>query len=231
MSGMLTTPEEFANFEGGTGNYRSQDIENALAIAELIVEDLLNSPLVPCPFTEEYPYPEHSLRLQLVKRRVNSIDTVVGLHTLDCDCAWETITGCGVVLNREAGDIQLQNCAGALSGCWPCRCPRRIRVTYTAGFTASETQASSKIGRAIRAAVFNMTLAVLFSSVGFSAAGTMNITSWSSAGYSESREFGEMSAEAAFTHPLYGQAVAILKAVGLIKKRFVSLHSAKGPLR
>lgn len=224
---MLTTPAEFSAFEGGTGQYRSQSITDALLLGESDVEGWLETFLVPTAQTEEFIWPVDNGLIMLKKVRTISVDAVVAIHSLDCSCQWTTATDCAVILNARHSVIRVVDCNGQVGKCFgACRCPQRVRVTYTAGFTAAQALATTPDGMKLHAGVYNAALAHLQTTIGLDAMGDRAVGSWSSAGYSESSQFNERSGAEEMIHPLTQQAKNLVRK--LIIKRAPGLRVAKG---
>lgn len=228
VTGMLTTESEFSSFHGGTGIYRSQAISDALVMAEAAVEGWVETPLTSTQTSEEVPWPVDDGQIRLKRVRLITIDSVTALHNLDCDCEWQEITDCGVILNARFSDIRVVDCFGALGRCYPssCRCPKRVRVVYTAGFTAAESNNDTKDGRLLRSAVFTAAVGFLQSSIGLDAMGNRTVGSWSSAGYSESSQFNERSGAEEMIHPMIQQAKNMVRK--LTVRRAIPMRLSKG---
>jgi len=219
---MLTSASEFSAYQGGTGSYRTQDVINALLLAENQVATWLNSAVEPTTITDEVPWPVTDGKIMLKKQRLISVQSVTALHNLSCTCAWETVSDCAVVLDSEQGIIEVVHCGGPSNICWPCGvCPQRVQIAYTYGFTVAQSDATTPEGMTLRAAIFMAALGYLRSGIGWSSQGNQRITSWSSAGYSESRDFGssDSSGASGFLDPMIGLAKEMLRSL-IIKRSF-----------
>lgn len=226
VAGLLTTQDEFVNYHGGSGSYRPTAVDIALGLAEGKVAGWIDSALVPTTITEEQSWPIDDGKLQLGKRRLISITSIVGLHSLDCSCVWREVTDCAVIFDARLAIIKVINCQGVGNTCWPCRCPRRVRVTYTYGFTADEAASSTVIGNTIRASVFTAALGFLRSTIGLDTQGNQAINSWSSVGYSESRQFNERSGAEEIVDPLIQMAKEITR--DLVVKTSPNMRNRNG---
>lgn len=226
---LLTSASEFQQYEGGTGNYRSQAVTDALILAEGKVEEWLNTAVVPTTATEEYPWPIDDGRLMLRKVRLISLGTITGLHSPNCSCVWQEISDCAFIYNARQSIISVVDCQGVAGRCWPCRCPQRVRVTYTYGFTATEAAADTKDGRTLRSGIFAAAVGFLQSGIGLGASGNQNIGSFSSAGYSESRNFNERSGAEELVNPMIQQAKEMVRGLRIYRNPFY--RARKGVMR
>ena len=119
------------------------------------------------------------------------------------------------------------DCNGQVGKCFgACRCPQRVRVTYTAGFTVAQALDTTPDGMKLHAGVYNAALAHLQTTIGLDAMGDRAVGSWSSAGYSESSQFNERSGAEEMIHPLTQQAKNLVRK--LVVKRAPGLRVAKG---
>lgn len=187
---MLTTPAEFSTWNGGTGVYRSSAVTDALVLAEAKVGEWVNTGLTPTEFIEEYPWPVEDNKIQLNKVRLITVDSVEALYS-NGDCTWGTSSECNTIFDARHSIIRLRDPYR-----WWCsnqRCPERMRVTYTAGFTAAQALAGTEIGTVLRSGIFSAALGFLQMSIGLNARGDVFIPSYSAAGYSESRQLPERS--------------------------------------
>lgn len=210
------------------GSYTDAQIQRALDIAEWLAEEFLCTPLTPTQQTEEYPWP-FMQSLQLRKRRIITVDTVLALHTLDCNCEWDSVTECAVILNALQGIINPIACGSfpccTNNGLWcGCVCPARIRVTYTAGFSATFFT-DSKVGKATRHALAMIAKYLLPEITSLTPSGAKIIKSWSSMDYSES--LGASASWMTDTNPLLVAAYDILST--LKKKRFLGITGRGHP--
>ncbi len=228
-SGILTTISEFTSFQGSTGTYRSTDVQNALLMAESKVSNWLNSPLLANVITEEYPWPVDDGKIMLEKVRLVSITSITALHTQTCTCGWTEVADCAYILNAKQSIIQVIDCQGVGNRCWPCRCPKRVRVTYTAGFSSQESDPNTPDGFLLRSSIFTAALGFLQSTIGLDAVGNLAIGSWSSAGYSESRQFNERSGTEEMVHPLIQQAKDMCRSLR-IKRSPIFQRMKKGTM-
>ena len=224
----FTTPAEFSAFQGGTGQYRAQAVSDALLLGESDVEGWLETFLEPTQLTEEFIWPIDNGQIMLKKVRTISIDVVIALHNLDCNCEWQTATDCAVILNARHSIIRVIDCNGRIGSCfaYPCRCPRRVQVTYTAGFTAALSDAATPDGMKLHAGIYMAALAHLNTTIGLDAMGDRAVGSWSSAGYSESNQFNERSGAEEMIHPLTQQAKNLVRK--LMVRRAPTMRVAKG---
>lgn len=218
---MLTTLDDFRIYQGGSGQYRPSAISTALALAENKVAQWLNTPLVPTTIIEEQPWPENG-KLQLDKVRTISITSVQGLYGPQCDCTRDEVDGCSSILNAKFSQILVLNCngGGCAGGCWTnYRYPTRVQVTYIAGLTSAQSNAGTDDGDILRASIFTAALGFLQSTIGLDAPGNLAINNYSSAGYSEGRNFNERSGAEEMIHPLIQQAREMIRGSSLNVKR------------
>jgi hypothetical protein len=185
----LLTVEEMANDYGGIGDHGEDDVQLAIDLAEFDIMHAINTPLEPTTFTEEYIWPSDTGQVKLQKRRTNSITSVVGKHSLDCDCEWTEDTECGVILYADHSIIHIVACNLSCSSCC-CTSygggPERAVITYIAGFTAAETAADTAIGKALRMAISLRTREWIEAlEAGDFYEGEAGRDSWSSMDYSE----------------------------------------------
>lgn len=207
----LLAPSDFVSYHGGSGVYRAQAVTDAMKLAEGDVRNWIGCGVVPTTETEEIPWPTDDGKVMLRKVRLISIQSVTALHSLDCSCEWQEATDCAVILNARQSIIQMVDCNGVGNRCWPCRCPRRARVTYTHGFTAAESAADTMDGIALRSAIMVDAVGILQANIGLGMSGSANIGSFSSAGYSESRNFNERSGANERINPLIQEAKEIAR--------------------
>lgn len=191
--GQLVTADDFKNYNSGTGVFPLQRVEDAIMLAEGQVEEWLNTAVVPTARTEEQPWPIDNGRIQLEKTRIISITGVLALHDQGCDCEWQEVVACARIEDADRGIITVKSCTGGGSACWPCRCPRKVRITYSYGFTAAQSLKTTHDGMTLQAGIFQAALGYLQTGIGLNASGNVAIGSFSSAGYSESRQFNERS--------------------------------------
>lgn len=206
----LLTPDEMENY-GGIGTHDTSVLQMAIDLAEFDIEQMLGTYLTPTTVTnEESPWPYGDGKLVLMYDHVTSITSVTAKHSIDSDCNWVTDDECGVILNSEEGIIKLVHCMLTLGNncnCAPTFIPDRAVVTYVAGYSAAETDASTALGKALRMAI---TLRardwIPILEEGDDWQGAFSIESWNSMDYSERRKFmnqnnalgpGVMSQEAA----------------------------------
>lgn len=227
VPGTLFTAADFNSYQGGTGVLTNGQVETAIAQAEIMVGSWLSTGLVPTTVTEEHPYPIDDNKITLNKVRLISVGTITTLHGPDCNCVHTEVTGCAAILNARQSIIQIQSCTGAIVGCFAhCRCPQRVRITYTYGFTAAETT-NTMVGESLKAAVFSVALGLIQTSIGMASQGNAAITSWSSVGYSESRQMNESGGFNELRSPLVQGAQEQLRQSGLIVKRMQMLQRRK----
>jgi hypothetical protein len=217
----------------GTGSWPTGMIQMGLDWGEGEAENVLLNSVTQAQATEEYPWSYHS-PLQLKKKRVLSISGVVTKHSFDCDNGWSTGTSaCAAILNSLHGIIQPLECGtafacsphGTWSGCW---CLARVEITYTHGFTSAE-QANVKIGGAVKTAIGLFALYYLQNIGHQGAIGNSEISSFSSAGYSESRVVPFISgAQGASNRPsmLVSEAIETLRRLN--PKRVLAIRGKRG---
>jgi hypothetical protein len=198
MSTLLTIGE-FASdsYMGSTGTKPANAVQVAIDMAESDVSIALGFPIdddgspafISAEFTEEHKWPIPNRPLLLNSPRIISLDTIYARHDLGtCDCEWTDLTACGFIHNAKVGIVKFRTCERAAS-CWVyCGCPQRVQVTYTAGFTAAEVADTTPTGRRLRLAIALQARALL-ELQDFYTDGNVAISSWSSLGYSEKREF------------------------------------------
>lgn len=198
MSTLLTAVEYASDsYMDSTGTIPANAVQVAIDMAETDVSEALGFPVdgdgsptfIAHQFTEEYPWPHPIRPLMLGSPRVISLDTVYARHDLgDCDCEWTDLTGCGFIHDARKGIILFRSCEWA-SSCWTCcRCPERVQVTYTAGFTAAQVAATTPTGRRLRLAIALRARALMDLQDHYGE-GNVAVSSYSSLGYSERREF------------------------------------------
>jgi hypothetical protein len=195
---VLLTVDQFKSdaYMGSTGTKPANAVQVAIDLAEGDVSEALGFPLddgaptfIAQQVTEEYPWPHPNRPLLLTRPRVVSVDTVLARHDAGtCDCAWTDLTACAFLLDAKVGIVHFRSCAWA-GGCWVnCRCPQRIQITYTAGFAAADLTADQPAGRRLRLAIALQARAHL-ELTDFYSEGNAAVSSYSSLGYSEKREF------------------------------------------
>lgn len=196
-TGVLTTPEEFSAYMGGTGIYTSDKVLTALMLAESKVGEWLSTPLIPQQYSEEFDWPLDEGKIMLKKVRIISVDELLGYYWIDHTvCAWQTAPlPCAIIYDYDMSIVRIIDGANNVSVCCGSfrACPIRIKITYTAGLPAEMTDYETLPGRLIRGAVFNAALGFLQTSIGLNATGDIFIPSFSIAGYSESRQLPERS--------------------------------------
>jgi len=189
--GALTTVTEFETWNGGSGIYRPAAIHDALLLAEGQVSAWLSTALVPTQVVEEFPWPVDSRKMWLGKVRLISVVKVEGLFA-DGNCLWQSGLECSTIFDYRQSIIRIRD-NYRIYLCNGLRCPERMKVTYIAGFSAVESAADSLDGTTLRAAVFNAALGFLQTSIGLNSTGNVFISSYSAAGYNESRVPEEQS--------------------------------------
>lgn len=198
MSTLLTIDEfKSDSYMGSTGTKPSSAVQVAIDMAEGDVSRALGFPVdddgtptfIAHQFTEEHKWPRPNRPLMLDSPRVISLDTIYARHDLgDCDCEWTDLTACGFIHDARRGIVKFRTCERA-SSCWIyCGCPERVQVTYTAGFTAAQVATTTPAGRRLRLAIALQARAHL-ELQDFYTEGNAAVSSYSSLGYSEKREF------------------------------------------
>jgi len=231
----LFSSSDFVTLMGGTGSYRPDAVTTALLLAEGDIENELGHGLTPKATTEEYPWPGQNGLLMLKKKRLISVDTVIALHNLNCSlCTWESRTDCAVVYDSLQGIVRPLDCSGwpcCSNGCWSsCDCPARVRITYTHGFATGALKSAGALtdeGQKIGSAVMLYTLHQLRNVLSLTAQGDMVVSSWSSAGYSESRQFSPDAGGTRRVSALVQEARNILRDGGYIIKRAISIRGKR----
>lgn len=221
VTGLLTTSAEFISFHGGSGIYRSQAVEDAIAIAEAQIGDLLSSALVPTEFIDEFDWPVDQNKMFLRKVRLISVTSVEGLYS-NGDCTWQTSDECSTILDNRMSIIRIRDpwrqwCSGL-------RCPERMRVTYQAGFTAAEVLITTMAGMQLRAAIFNWALGLLQIGIGLNAQGNLFISNFTAANYSETRQLPEMSGAVNIMNQHILMAKELLRGSKVTVKRPIPLR-------
>lgn len=216
--GVLLTLDEFASeyYMGSTGTKPANAVQVAIEIAETEISEALGFPVdgdgaptfISGEFTEEHPWPVPNRPLLLNSPRIVSLDTVYARHDLGtCDCEWTDLTACGFINDARTGIVKFRTCARAAS-CWIyCGCPQRVQVTYTAGFTAAQVAATTATGRRLRLAIALQARAHL-ELQDFYTEGNTAVSSYSSLGYSEKREFVRSARGRKFGLSMLSQAAA-----------------------
>lgn len=213
----LLTPAELVASYGGTGTHDPDDVQLAIDLAEFDVADVLGTFLEPTTVNEEeHPWPTQDGTLLLLHNHVTAITTVTAKHSLDSDCVWQEDTECGVILDTDDGLVLLVACDLSLG---ECACdsgtvPDRAVVTYVAGYTAAETDASTQQGKALRMAISLRArewLAALEQTDYWT--GEHTIDSWSSMDYSEQRNYAESELNPLGPGPLSQAAWRILERI------------------
>lgn len=190
------------NLYGGTGTHSLEDIELAISLSEFDIEYALGTFLTPTTILlEEHPWPLDFGKIMLDHGHVNSITTVTAKHSLDADCIWIQDLECGVILDSATGVILVQACNLSLGDC---NCssnifPDRAVITYVAGYTSTETDPTTSLGKALRMAIAMRAREWLQAlEQGDNWQGNYIIESWSSMDYSERRsnanQFNSMGA-------------------------------------
>ncbi len=197
MSTLLTVAEFVSgSYFGGTGTKPTDAVQLAIDVAEGDISTALGFPtddgaptFIAQSFTEDYPWPVTNRPVMLEHPRVISVDTVYARHDLGtCDCEWTDLTACAFIHDAKRGIVRFRTCERA-SSCWIyCGCPRRVQITYTAGFTAAQVAATTATGKRLRLAIGLQARAIM-ELQDFYTDGGVAVGSYSSLGYSENREF------------------------------------------
>lgn len=222
VTGLLTTSAEFVSFHGGSGIYRPEAVDTAIAVAESQIGDLLSSALVPTGYVDEFDWPVDQNKMFLRKVKLISVTKVEGLYS-NGDCTWQTSAECSTILDNRMSIIRIRDpwrrwCSGM-------RCPERMRVTYQAGFTAAEAVNTTMVGTQLRAAIFNWALGLLQIGIGLNAQGNIFISLYTAAGYSESRQLPEMSGAVNIMNQHILMAKELLRGSKITVKRPIPLRS------
>ena len=222
------TPAEFASdsYMGSTGTKPANAVQVAIDMAESDVSEALGFPLdsdgsytfVAHQFVEEHRWPRPGRPLMLEAPRIITVDEVLALHDLgDCDCEWTELTACAFIYDALQGMVKFRYCERCAS-CWTrCSCPARVRVTYTAGFAASDVTADTPAGRKLRMAIALQARAHL-DLMDFNTDGNVAIESYSSLGYSEKRAFGRTATGRAMGQSILSQAAADMLDSLIVKR-------------
>lgn len=198
MSTILTVAEFISDhYMRDSGDASQHAIQVAIDIAEGRISEALGYPvdaglgiptLTSQQWTESHPWPSPNRPLMLDRPRLISVDTVTALHDVTCDCTWTEVTECALVHQALESIIVFKICNRAAS-CWTaCSCPHRIQVAYTAGFTAAQVAATAPIGRTLRLAIALVARDIL-QLQDYHTDGGAPVKSFSSLGYSESRDY------------------------------------------
>lgn len=198
MSALLT-PAEYASdyYMGSTGTKPANAVQVAIDMAEGDISEALGFPVdadgtptfISTQVTETHKWPRPNRPLLLARPRVISLDSVYARHDLsDCDCEWTDLSACGFIFDTLVGIVKFRTCARA-SSCWVyCGCPQRVQVTYTCGFTAAQVADTTPTGRRLRQAIALQARAHM-ELMDHYTEGNTAVSSYSSLGYSEKREF------------------------------------------
>lgn len=192
--------QDFSDWNGGTGFYRPSAVQNAIQLGENKAVEWLNTGLVPTSFEDDLPWPSdwspgrgfssHG-KIMLQRVRLISIESIESVWSTCDNCGQEVGSECANIVNARHSIIRVGD--PWRYWCGTGRCPERLRVTYTAGFSVAEAAAGTPIGTQLRAIVFNAALGFLITSIGLNADGNVFKPSYTSAGYSESRQGPERS--------------------------------------
>lgn len=195
----LLTPAEYASdyYMGSTGTVPANAVQVAIDIAEGHISTALGYPIddtdgtptfINNTFTEEWPsqWPPRPMQLQVP--RIISITSVTALHELGCDCEWTEISGCAFIYDAKHSVVQWRSCT-TVAGCYrSCRCPKRLCFVYVAGFTAAQVADSTPLGRTLRLAI-SLEARAFMNLQDHDSDGDVAVKSYSSLGYSETRDF------------------------------------------
>lgn len=228
MSSILTIDQYKSDYYmQSTGTMPANAVQVAIDVAEADVSVALGYPVdddgsptfVAHQSTEEWPWPSPSRPIMLLRPRIITVDSILALHDYgDCDCEWTELTGCAFVHDARLSIIRVRTCAQA-SSCWSaCDCPRRVRITYTSGFAAADAAATTVLGRKLRMAIA-LQAAALVRNLNHYTEGTMAVKSWSSLGYSETRDFVRTASGKLLGQSLLSQQAADILAPLLIRRK------------
>lgn len=195
MSTVLSVAE-YVTIMGSTGTVPAGAAQLAIDIAEGDVSAALGFPIdeatgaptfIESTWIEQHKWPVPNRPLQLRRPRVISLTTVTALHDITCDCEWTEVTECGFIYDAKEGIVKFKVCNRA-ANCWTsCSCPTRIQVTYLAGFTAAQVADGTPLHSRLQLAIAlqatdQMQLFDHYTD------GGVTVKSYSSLGYSETRE-------------------------------------------
>jgi hypothetical protein len=168
--------------------------------------------------TMRWPVPNRPVYLE--RPRLISLDTVVARHGLECDCDWTDVTECAFIYDTLTSAIKFQICNRA-AGCYnACSCPQIMQGTYTSGFTAAQVLGTTPLGRRLRQAIA-LQATELIKQKDFYTDGAAAVGSFSSTGYSESRDVVRTATGQRLGMGLLSEAAARLLAPLMIKRAVV----------
>lgn len=195
----LLTIEEFASdyYMQSTGTIPSHAVQAAINVAEGDISNALGYPVdandgtptfIATQVVETHRWPVPNRPMYLIRPRLISLDSVVAMHALECDCDWTEITECAFIHEALTSAIKFVICNRA-AGCYSaCSCPAQIQITYTSGFTEAQVLPATPLGQRLRQAIALQALTLIHDK-DFYTDGGAAVKSYSSMGYSESRDF------------------------------------------
>lgn len=228
MSDLLTLDQYKSDYYmQSTGTMPEEAVQVAIDMAEGAISAALGYPMaddgsptfVAYQDTEEWPWPWPNRAITLMRPRIIAVDSVLALHDYyDCDCDWTELTGCAFVYDARLAVIKVRSCEQA-SSCWhSCDCPHRVRVAYTSGFAAADVVDTTPLGRRLRMAIA-LQAASLMRNMDHYTEGTVAIKSWSSLGYSETRDLLRSAAGTKLGQSILSQQAADLLNPLLIRRK------------
>lgn len=172
-----------------------QQRQAAYQMAETFAAQEIGTPLTPQSFTGIFQWWPASSRLQLPHKRVQSVTTVTALHEVNCTAEPLELGGHALIVDADNGVIDLRGCNGSAScGCaWATgwnRTGGRAEIVYIAGVP-------SGLAAAYPGVLQGLTIAAdiaLQQMIDCSPDGDPSISSFSDSGYSETRQFLNMTA-------------------------------------
>jgi hypothetical protein len=138
MPPSIMSDDTYVLYGGQTGTSAASQRDAAYIIAEQLAEEELGTFLTETRTTGTYPIPVPGRSLQLGRKRVHSIDSVVLMHGCSLDCTIDECDGCAFIINSDAGIIKVTPKWGSVPSC-TCGCgaakgyPYLYRIVYTAG--------------------------------------------------------------------------------------------------
>ncbi len=221
------TMDDFVTWNGGSGVYRAQAVQDALLLAEGEAERWLQTPLEPTQFIEEYPWPVDGGKYMLEKQRLIQVDKVEMLFPQG-NCVWQPFEECFTIFDLRQSIIRVRDpwwlsCRAANWARWPAE---RVRITYMAGFdTVLTTPPGSTDYQRLKMVVMNAALGFLQTSIGLNSQGNVFVQSFNAAGYSESRRMSEEQGALRFNNEYLVNAHSM--SMQLRIRRFIGMYPRK----
>lgn len=190
LSPVLLTDEMFFSVLGDSCLYTGTATQRNMAYvaAEQQMEAFMGTPLFSTNITGSYVIPQQTNPITLEHVQVHSIQSVKAYYNTDCQCTLTEMDGCGIILESGYGFIHMQRIYDAILACGRGLSePLKMEVVYNAGHPSGIMIQDTSLHMALVLAAQQYLNELVNPGALEGGAGAPGIVSYSSLGYSETR--------------------------------------------